>query len=50
MQLCDYSAAKLAQMLRKREIKATEIVESVFDRIEEREHCDFCRFQREKLI
>jgi aspartyl-tRNA(Asn)/glutamyl-tRNA(Gln) amidotransferase subunit A len=37
MELCDQSAAKLASMLRKGEIRSREITESVFKRIEERE-------------
>jgi aspartyl-tRNA(Asn)/glutamyl-tRNA(Gln) amidotransferase subunit A len=37
MELCDHSATELSKMLRKREIRAREITESVFRRIEERE-------------
>ncbi|RLC23310.1 MAG: Asp-tRNA(Asn)/Glu-tRNA(Gln) amidotransferase GatCAB subunit A, partial [Deltaproteobacteria bacterium] len=37
MELCDHSAAELAEMLRKREVSAREITESVFRRMDERE-------------
>ena len=37
MELCDFSALRLAEMLRTREVSATEILRSVFRRIEERE-------------
>jgi aspartyl-tRNA(Asn)/glutamyl-tRNA(Gln) amidotransferase subunit A len=37
MELCDHSATELSKMLRQREIRAREITESVFRRIEERE-------------
>ncbi len=37
MELCDHTATELAEMLRQREIRAREITESVFRRIEERE-------------
>lgn len=37
MELCDQSGARLAAMLRKREIRSRDITESVFKRIEEKE-------------
>jgi len=37
MELCEYTACQLAEMLQKREISSKEITESVFDRIQTRE-------------
>ena len=37
MELCDQNVSELAEMLRKGDVSSTEITESVFDRIKEKE-------------